>query len=144
MTGKTREERIAEDKKRFIVGLDFDGTVLTHAYPDLGDDISAFYWLREAQKMGAEFILFTMRDGHELRLAFECCASRGIDLFGVNENPEQHTWTISPKPYCHLYIDDMALGCPLEYPERGGRPYVDWAIAGPLLLDMCEERLGGN
>ena len=36
-----------------------------------------------------------------------------IPLYGINENPDQSSWTTSPKPYCHIYIDDAALGCPL-------------------------------
>jgi hypothetical protein len=51
-----------------------------------------------------------------------------IPLWGVNENPEQSDWTDSPKPYCHLYIDDAALGCPFVYdPQISSRPFVDWA-----------------
>ena len=48
-------------------------------------------------------------------------------MYGVNENPSQKSWTDSPKPYCHLYIDDAALGVPLESnPHVSSRPYVDW------------------
>ena len=48
-----------------------------------------------------------------------------IPLYGINENPDQSSWTTSPKPYCHMYIDDAALGCPLIQ-ELNQRPYVDW------------------
>lgn len=48
-----------------------------------------------------------------------------IPLYGINENPDQSSWTTSPKPYCHMYIDDAALGCPLIQ-EPNQRPYVDW------------------
>lgn len=53
--------------------------------------------------------------------------NNNVPLFGINENPEQHTWTTSPKPYCHIYIDDAALGCPLKYDVNlSNRPFVDW------------------
>ena len=50
----------------------------------------------------------------------------GINLFGINENPTQYSWTNSRKVYGHIYIDDAGYGCPLIYPLNGDRPYVDW------------------
>lgn len=51
-----------------------------------------------------------------------------IELWGIQTNPEQFTWTHSPKAYAQMYIDDAALGCPLIHPdlEDGRRPYADW------------------
>ena len=50
-----------------------------------------------------------------------------IPLYGINENPKQKTWTLSPKAYGQLYIDDAALGCPLVVnSEISERPFVDW------------------
>lgn len=50
-----------------------------------------------------------------------------IELYGINENPSQKEWTRSPKAYGHLYIDDAALGCPLEVnKELSDKPFVDW------------------
>ena len=48
----------------------------------------------------------------------------GITPWGVNQNPEQD-WSDSPKAYAQVYIDDAALGCPLE--KKGSdRPMVYW------------------
>ncbi len=54
--------------------------------------------------------------------------SNEIKVWSYNQNPEQASWSESPKCYAHLYIDDAALGCPLIYPEDGVRPYVDWEV----------------
>jgi hypothetical protein len=48
----------------------------------------------------------------------------GIPLWGVNGNPEQRTWTDSPKAYCQLYIDDAGLGTPLVYPEMNLKDHM--------------------
>lgn len=122
-----------------IVGLDFDGTVFTHEYPDIGEDIGAFPWLQSAQDAGARFILFTMRDGAELKAAVFAMRSHGIRLLGVNVNPTQWEWTMSPKAYCHLYVDDNGLGMPTKLIEGCDRPAVDWDLAGPMLLKAIED-----
>jgi hypothetical protein len=58
--------------------------------------------------------------------------TNGIPLYGVNENPDQKSWTDSPKIYAHCYIDDAALGCPLKANELG-RSIVDWEKVSELL-----------
>lgn len=127
-----------------IIGLDIDGTVCTHDYPRLGKDIGAFPWLRKAQEAGAKFVVFTMRDGPELKRAIELLSEHGIEIYGANVNPTQWRWTMSPKAYCHLYVDDGGLGMPLTKrplaEDCGPEPrfYVDWELAGPLLLEAVE------
>lgn len=115
-----------------IIGLDYDGTLCRHNYPNRGEDIGAFEWLRKFQRIGARFVLFTMRDGAELDDAIAHCEEEGIELWGIQTNPEQHEWTTSPKAHCHLFIDDRGLGIPLD--NQGA---VDWSKAGP----MAERRL---
>jgi hypothetical protein len=116
-----------------IVGLDFDGTLVEHCYPEIGPDIGAFEWLEPIVPF-ADFVLFTMRSGDSLDEAVEYVKSKGIKLYGINVNPTQHSWTTSPKAYCHIYVDDAALGVPLK-DSTTGRKCVDWEIAGPMLLD---------
>jgi len=108
-----------------VVCIDFDGTLVEHCYPLIGEDIGAVPILKELLAAGHKLILFTMRSGTQLDEAVEWCAKRDIKLYGINENPQQKSWTASPKAYANLYIDDAALGVPLIYPENK-RPYVDW------------------
>lgn len=115
-----------------IVAVDFDGTCVTHEYPGVGRGIGAADVLKEMAGRGAKLILWTMRSGVHLDNAVNWFASHDIPLFGVNSNPEQSTWTTSPKVYAQLYIDDAALGAPLIYGE-GARPYVDWSSVRKML-----------
>lgn len=123
-----------------IIAVDFDGTIVTHNYPDIGKCVGAIPWLKKFSEAGAELILWTMRcdsksQGPVLTDAVEFCEQRGVRFFGVNSNPSQGSWTMSPKAYANIYIDDAAFGCPLVEPEDG-RPYVDWEIVGPAVLKM--------
>jgi len=118
--------------------VDFDGTMVTHEYPDIGRNIGAFEWLKKAQEKGAKIILFTMRSGNELGAAVEHCHRNGILLYGINRNPTQDSWTSSPKAYGNVYIDDAALGCPLHVSSKAIRPFVDWSKVGPMLLSLID------
>lgn len=134
------------------IGIDFDGTCVTHEFPKVGRDIGAVPVLKELVQNGHQLILFTMRsdkqevltDHYEIHSKAESYLTEavnwfkdnGIELFGIQTNPTQHSWTSSPKAYCHLYIDDAALGCPLvdaPFPER---PYVNWEEVRRLLFKM--------
>lgn len=123
--------------------VDFDGTVVDHRYPDIGQPVpGAIAWLKKLQRHGAKLILFTMRSNSPegsflLRDAVHYFEANGIRLYGVNRNPDQDSWTSSPKAYGDVYIDDSAFGCPLIQPKGFARPCVDWKVAGPQLEHMC-------
>lgn len=126
--------------KRRVIAVDFDGTCVTHEYPDVGRDIGAAPVLRELVAVGHSLILWTMRSGKELQDAVKWFEENEIPLFGVNENPDQRSWTESKKAYAKLYIDDAALGVPLltkpvddNDEDNSGRPYVDWTTVRHLL-----------
>ncbi len=108
-----------------IIAVDFDGTCVTHEYPNVGKNIGAGPVLRELVKSGHKIILFTMRCNPEedLKDALDWFNKENIPLFGINENPTQ-TWSYSPKAYAHLYIDDSSLGCPITYVNN--KRFVDW------------------
>ena len=89
-----------------LIAVDFDGTVVTHAYPEIGDDAGAVPVLKELTDNG--------------------CRERGIPLYAVNENPSQQRWTSSPKVHADLYIDDSSLGCPIRFVDGVKRPVADW------------------
>lgn len=44
-----------------IIGIDFDGTVVTHDFPKIGKDIGAVPVLKKLVENGHKLILFTMR-----------------------------------------------------------------------------------
>lgn len=111
--------------------IDFDGTCVKHEFPEIGEDIGAVPVLKELTDKGHRLILFTMRSGEYLEAAVDWFKQNKIPLFGINKNPEQESWTQSPKAYGQIYIDDAALGCPLIY--EGGRPYVNWEVVSACL-----------
>lgn len=109
-----------------IIAIDFDGTVVTHEYPHIGDSIGAEEVLMELVKNGNKIILNTMRSGKLLDNAKDWFKQRKIPIWAYNENPEQRKWTSSPKIYANLYIDDSNLGCPLKIVGNSPRPVADW------------------
>ena len=128
-----------------IIAVDFDGTCVTHEFPEVGRDIGAVPVLKGLVEKGHKIILYTMRShpnksnqgktlsggiisNDTLQDAIDWFKKNGIPLWGINENPKQKEWTSSPKIYANIYIDDAALGTPLIYAKDGGlyRPYVDW------------------
>jgi hypothetical protein len=123
-------------KDKIVVGVDFDGTVVTHDFPRVGVDIGAVPVLKKLLAKGHKIVLNTMRSGKELQEAVIWFENNDIPLYGVNKNPTQHTWTSSPKVYAQLYIDDAALGTPLlNDAEMSNRPFVDWGEVETLLLN---------
>jgi hypothetical protein len=128
-----------------VIAVDFDGTCVTHEYPHVGEDIGAQPVLRKLVEAGHQLILFTMRSGKELQDAVKWFKNNDIPLYGVNANPTQSEWTKSPKAYAQLYIDDAALGIPLdvnvtlvnhEELKQIGRPFVNWEEVEKLLKDQ--------
>jgi len=126
-----------------IIGVDFDGTIVDHKFPQIGKPVpGAIKWLTRLNKYGAKLILFTMRSDSKmfktaLSDARKYLQENGIELFAVNENPSQESWTTSPKVHCDIYVDDSAFGCPLIHPDGFHRPCVNWEIVGPELESMC-------
>lgn len=131
-----------------ILAIDFDGTIVDHRFPEIGDAVpGAFDWLKAFQEAGAKLILWTMRSddredgGNYLTDAIQFCRKNGVEFWAHNTNPEQNSWTESPKAYAHVYIDDAAFGCPLRNnPRLGGRPFVDWDTVGPVVMAMLAKK----
>lgn len=119
-----------------IIALDFDGTVVTHAYPEVGEDIGAVPVLKELVAQGDKLILWTMRHDQLLEDAVAWFRKHEIPLWAVNENPTQERWTTSPKIHADLVIDDSALGCPTCFLDGERRPAADWRRIRELLVHM--------
>lgn len=136
--------------KNKIFLIDFDGTCLTHSFPELGKDIGAVPVLKELVANGHQLILTTMRcdnqkeqiigdyllhGGDFLTQAVDWFKGNDIPLYGIQTNPTQHTWTTSPKAYGHVIIDDISLGIPIKFdPEISDRKFVDWIGVRELLI----------
>lgn len=120
--------------KKLKIAVDFDGTCVTHEYPKVGKTVPyAVDVLKKLQAKGYLLILNTMRSGKELKDAEKWFSDNELVLYGSNKDPDQSSWTESPKVYSNIYIDDAALGAPLtnklgSYNTYRGRPFVDWKL----------------
>jgi hypothetical protein len=124
-----------------VIALDFDGTVVSHEFPAIGKDIGAIHVLKELIENGHKLILYTMRsdreEGNYLLDAINWFYKNDIELYSIQENPEQKHWTTSPKCYAQLYIDDAALGIPLKIDKSiSEKSFVDWIKVKELLKEM--------
>lgn len=120
-----------------IIGVDFDGTCVTNKFPSCGKNIGAGPVLRLFQDKGIQLMLWTMRGNYSkdwmgrehtkslLSDALLWSSEENIKWIGINKSPANQDWTDSNKQFADLYIDDMALGCPLRVCE-GYPPFVDW------------------
>lgn len=119
-----------------VIAIDFDGTVVSHMYPTVGEDNPlAVDVLKELVLSDNKLILYTMRSGEKLEDAVEWFKRKDIPLWGINDNKEQKYWTDSNKIYANLYIDDAALGVPLIYDENSEKDKVDWVKVRELLIE---------
>lgn len=132
------------------IAVDFDGTivdhdVMVHIEPHIGKPVPhAITFLKEFQKHRAKIILWTMRSEimngqNHIDIAVNYLLENGINLYGINLNPDQH-WTISPKAHADVYIDDRSVGCPLIHYEGYTNPCVDWRIVGPRVMDIIRRK----
>lgn len=99
--------------KTITIAVDFDGTIVEHAYPEIGREmLFAFETLKALQDKGHRLILWTFRDGQYLEDAVNYCKERGIEFYAVNKSfpEEEFDLSLSRKIQCDLFIDDRNLG----------------------------------
>lgn len=96
------------------IAVDFDGTIVTHAYPEIGKPIPfAIDTLKKLQQEDHhQLILWTCREGELLQEAIDYCASRGLEFYAVNSNYPEETadFVRARKLEVDLFIDDRNLG----------------------------------
>ena len=92
-----------------IVAVDFDGTLALGAqYPNIGRFNTHLYEaLMELKGIGWSIVLWTCREGEELREAVEWCKMNGLEFDAINENPPEVPFK-SRKVVANMYIDDRA------------------------------------
>lgn len=95
-----------------IYAIDFDGTLVTDKFPEIGEAIQVTQdFVKARQKQGDKFILWTCRTGEVLEEAVNYCLNQGIIFDAVNENlPEiKEQWGgDTRKVYADYYIDDKS------------------------------------
>lgn len=76
-----------KEKKPKIIAVDFDGTLCTNKYPEIGEpNLEIIKYLKQQKEQGAKIILWTCRSGDLLKNALNWCQNHKIALDCVNEN----------------------------------------------------------
>lgn len=113
------EEKDKEATLPHIIAVDFDGTLVTNKFPEIGE-IRQPLWaaIRQAQLNGSKLILWTSRTAEYLDAAVKFCKEHGLEFDAVNENISEVKavgWN-ARKVFANIYIDDRnAMYDPLEH-----------------------------
>lgn len=86
-----------------VIAVDFDGTIVEHRYPRIGEEIPfAIDTLKLLQQEKHRLILWSVREGALLDEAVEWCKARGLEFYAINkdypeeQNRKRRTFTSSP------------------------------------------------
>ena len=97
------------------IAVDFDGTIVRHRYPEIGNEIPfAIQTLKMLAKEGHQIILWSVCEGDLLQEAVDWCRERGLEFYAVNKDfPEEDVTRnkhFSRKLKVELFIDDRNVG----------------------------------
>ncbi|MDR0509464.1 MAG: hypothetical protein LBH06_00030 [Rikenellaceae bacterium] len=95
------------------IAIDFDGTIVRHRYPAIGEEIPfAIETIRLIQsELGHQVILWTAREGKLLDEAVEYCRARGLEFYAVNQNHPGSEQSAAPRKLTvDMFIDDRNFG----------------------------------
>lgn len=124
--------------------LDFDGTVVEHDYPRIGElNPMAIEVITKLKNAGHEIILNTYRANLNKKLLLDSAKylnervfteGSGIKMVDSKINPEPFDWEriLSEEV---LFIDDIAQSIPLRPQKKVRGSMVDWVELDYQLLD---------
>ncbi|HOA30518.1 MAG TPA: hypothetical protein PKM70_01165 [Clostridia bacterium] len=112
-----------------VYAVDFDGTLCTSAYPDIGNPIpEVIEYIKELKSQGNRIILWTCRTDEKLDKALEWCKEQGLEFDAVNENLQEQIdeWGTDPRKIAaHGYIDDKAVTVQSILDAKGGKSEIE-------------------
>ena len=123
------------------IAVDFDGTIVEHKYPKIGDEIPfATDTLKMLIADHHKLILWTVREGKLLDEAVEWCRKRGVEFYAVNrEYPEEtrknNQYFSRKLSEVDVWIDDRNIGGLPEWGEiyqmiASGKPFSRYHADG--------------
>lgn len=126
------------------IAVDFDGTIVEHKYPEIGEEIPfAVETLKMLANERHRLILWSVREDKLLDEAVEWCRERGLEFWAVNRDYPEETRHNNPsysrKLKVDMFIDDRNIG---------GLP--DWGTIYRMInqhstwQDIVEEAESGN
>lgn len=97
------------------IAVDFDGTIVEHAYPKIGKELPfATETLRQLIQDRHKLVLWTVREDALLQEAIDWCKERGVEFYAINRDyPEEEREKnnhFSRKLKVDLWIDDRNIG----------------------------------
>lgn len=97
------------------IAVDFDGTIVRHRYPDIGEEIPfAVSTLKMLVEERHRLILWTVREGELLDDAINWCRERGLEFYAINRDfPEEdisRNENFTRKLKVDMWIDDRNVG----------------------------------
>lgn len=97
-----------------IIAVDFDGTLHTGKYPDIGDvRPGAVEYMQKLKKEGHYLILWTCREGNHLTEAINWLRELDIPFDRVNDHEPQNKALYggtTRKVFADVYVDDRQIG----------------------------------
>ena len=98
-----------------IIAVDFDGTIVEHAYPKIGKPIpfAIETLLRLQHEFHHQIILWSVREGELLQEAVDYCRAQGLEVYAANKDfPEEEITSpgYSRKLKADIFIDDRNIG----------------------------------
>ena len=122
-------------KKGFVIAIDFDGTLCTDIYPNIGIETPILGYIKLLKSYGCKIILWTCRRDDILENAIEWCKIRGLTFDAINsnlkENIEQYGGD-TRKVCADVYIDDKSI-------LNSSNPTMDMIIYLKNLLNKIKE-----
>jgi predicted mannosyl-3-phosphoglycerate phosphatase (HAD superfamily) len=116
-----------------IFSIDFDGTLVDHSYPDIGEPLPmAFEVLKKIKEAGGKLILWTCREDSKRRKylteAVEFCKTQGVEFDAINETLLDKEFREPPslmrKPYANYIIDDSSFNVTIDWQQIND--LLDW------------------
>lgn len=100
-------------KKRLVIGVDFDGTLVEEAFPEIGAlKQETVEFINQAKKQGHLIIIWTARSNQKADEAKEFLEKNNIYYDYFNENPEDPyalRGEQGRKIFCDIYLDDRCI-----------------------------------
>lgn len=125
------------------IQLDFDGTVVEHAYPEIGlPNPEAFKVLLSLKEKDHKIILNTMRANFKndsLNEAIAYLENNGFKFLDSEINHEKIQpveWNMTSADSDVIFIDDIAKDIPLIRSSKVNGYMVDWIELEKQLIEM--------
>lgn len=120
-----------------VIAVDFDGTIVEHEYPNIGEPIPfAIDVLKKLQEEGHILLLWSVREGDLLRAAVDYCEQNGLRFYAANKNfpgEELNNDDTPRKLNADIFIDDRNIG-----------GLVDWGVIYQIIRSGANDTISFN